>query len=262
VHPAWRSRRWLTLWACCALGYLSHILLDAATSYGTQLLWPFSRHRAGWDVIAIIDPVVTLALLIGLTWALLKRRVAPVAVALIGCGSYIGWGALQHARASTALHRVAAARGHTVVRFEAMPTLANNVVWRALYLHEGQIFSDRIRVGWFSPATVREGWSLPQVREQDLAPGESVRNQRRSFQRFAWFSEHWVARSPTDPSVVADMRYSLSIEAFDPIWGIRFNPVGQPAEVSWINRTRNRQINAGELWREIRGHDPRFRAVP
>jgi hypothetical protein len=28
--------------------------------------------------------------------------------------------------------------------------------------------------------------------------------------------------------------------------------------VEWINRTRNRQISVGELWREITGRDPRF----
>ena len=45
---AWRDRRrWPLLWTAAALSYLSHVLLDAATSYGTQLLWPFSPYRTG-----------------------------------------------------------------------------------------------------------------------------------------------------------------------------------------------------------------------
>jgi hypothetical protein len=49
------------------------------------------------------------------------------------------------------------------------------------------------------------------------------------------------------------MRYSLSAEAFDPIWGIRFTPPGAPAEVEWINRSRERRIDLGGMWREIAG---------
>ena len=123
---------------------------------------------------------------------------------------------------------LATARGHRIERAEVMPTLSNNIVWRALYEHENRVFSDRIRVGWFSDATVREGWSLPLVDLGDLSSAESARNQHESFERFAWFSDEWVARSPADSSVLADMRYSLSAEAFDPIWGIRFTPTGQP----------------------------------
>jgi hypothetical protein len=58
------------------------------------------------------------------------------------------------------------------------------------------------------------------------------------------------------------MRYTLSTEAFDPIWGIRFTPPGLSAEVMWINRSRERKINPGELWAEIIGRDPRFVAIP
>ena len=261
LRPSWRARRWFTLWTGCLLAYLSHVLLDASTSYGTQLFWPFSRFRAGWDVISIIDPPFTLMLLIGLAWALAGQRMVPAVIALVGCASYLGLGVMQHARAAAAQQSLAAARSHTIERFEVMPTLANNIVWRALYLHNGRIFSDRIRVGWFSLAAVREGWSLPLVRKPDLSVAESARNTRGSFQRFAWFSDEWVARSPTDASVLADMRYSLSTEAFDPIWGIRFTAPAEPTEVIWVNRTRERKIKPGELWDEIRGRDSRFRPL-
>ena len=65
----WRERgRWLALWAAAGISYLSHVLLDAATSYGTRLFWPFSDERAGWDWIAIVDPAFTVPLLVGLGW--------------------------------------------------------------------------------------------------------------------------------------------------------------------------------------------------
>ena len=139
-----------------------------------------------------------------------------------------------------------------------MPTLANNLVWRALYVHEGKIYSDRIRVSWFSGATVVEGWSLPLVTKAELTAAERTRNQRRSFERFNWFSEGWVARKPGDDAVFGDMRYSLSPEAFDPIWGIRFTASDAPTEVEWVSRSRNRQISVADLWSEISGGDVRY----
>lgn len=257
----WRSSEWFALWRCCLLGYVSHALLDAATTYGTQLLWPFSSHRTGWDVIAIIDPLFTLVLLVGLLWALIGKKQSFAFVGLALCAGYIGLGIVQHARATAAQRALAESRGHRIERSDVMPTMANNIVWRALYLHEGRIFSDRIRVGWFSSPAVREGWSLPLVEVQNLSAAETGRNRQRSFQRFAWFSDHWVARSPNDTSVLADMRYTLSAEAFDPIWGIRFTPSESSTEVTWVNRSRERRIALAELWREISGGDERFRSL-
>lgn len=262
ASPAWRyGTRWRLLWACSLLAYLSHILLDAATSYGTRLLWPFSDHRTGWDLISVIDPPFTLVLLAGLTWTLVRQRVRPAGIALAFAATYLAAGGVQHGRATSAQAALAHSRGHKPERGEVMPTLGNNIIWRALYVHDGKIYSDRIRVGWFSPATVREGWSLPLVRETELTPEEKARNERRSFQRFAWFSEHWVARSPRDAAVLADMRYTLSAEAFDPIWGIRFTAPGMPNEVDWVNRSRDRQVSATDLWAEISGNDARFRPL-
>jgi inner membrane protein len=75
----------------------SHLLLDLATSYGTQLLSPFSRRRFSLDWIFIIDPYFTALLLAGaiaaLSWPLWGPRLgawllAAAAVYLLVCASY------------------------------------------------------------------------------------------------------------------------------------------------------------------------------
>lgn len=48
----------------------SHLLLDLATSYGTQILSPFSRRRFTLDWVFIIDPYLTALLLVGALSAL------------------------------------------------------------------------------------------------------------------------------------------------------------------------------------------------
>jgi inner membrane protein len=55
----------------------SHLLLDLATSYGTQLLSPFSRRRYALDWIFIIDPYFTVLLLAGAIGALALPHWGP-----------------------------------------------------------------------------------------------------------------------------------------------------------------------------------------
>ena len=55
----------------------SHLLLDLATSYGTQILSPFSRRRFSLDWVFIIDPYLTALLLAGAISALAFHRWGP-----------------------------------------------------------------------------------------------------------------------------------------------------------------------------------------
>jgi inner membrane protein len=109
---------------------------------------------------------------------------------------------------------------------------------------------------------VRAGWSLPRVGTADLTPDELARNGRsRSFERFEWFADGWIARDPAHLAVLGDMRYSLTTDAFDPIWGIRFTQPGTPVPVAWVNRSRDRKIDFGEMWREVIGTDSRYHVI-
>ena len=53
-----------TIYVASFLGYATHGLLDACTSYGTLLFWPFSNERVTWNNISIIDPLFTIPVLI------------------------------------------------------------------------------------------------------------------------------------------------------------------------------------------------------
>lgn len=55
------------------LGFLTHTLLDAFTTWGTQLFWPFDL-RVAFNSIFVIDPLYTLPFLICLLLVLFKKR--------------------------------------------------------------------------------------------------------------------------------------------------------------------------------------------
>src|SRR5512139_2370900 len=71
LHCAF-ARRYLPFcrtWLFAALGYATHGLLDACTTYGTMLLWPFSDARIAWNLVSVVDPAFTLPLLALVAWA-------------------------------------------------------------------------------------------------------------------------------------------------------------------------------------------------
>ena len=49
------------------LAALSHLLLDYTTAYGIRLIEPFNYRWYSWDIVYIIEPLILLALIAGLT---------------------------------------------------------------------------------------------------------------------------------------------------------------------------------------------------
>ncbi len=144
-----RLRDWVGL---CVVALFTHPLLDVFTTYGTQLLWPFSRQRFAFDAVAIVDPVYSLALavalVLGLRWGVrttLARRAAWTALAL--SSAYVGLGLAVNARAEALARGQLVAEGVAEARVAAYPTLfqlpSRRVVARS---------GDEVRVGWVSVA--------------------------------------------------------------------------------------------------------------
>lgn len=93
LTAAWRRWKptqeysWGRLLLTLCLVLLTHPILDAFTSYGTQLWWPFRPTPASWSSIFIIDPFYTLPLLIGVliaTIAGIGRRSQRILIWMLG----------------------------------------------------------------------------------------------------------------------------------------------------------------------------------
>ncbi|MBM3225585.1 MAG: metal-dependent hydrolase, partial [Candidatus Tectomicrobia bacterium] len=97
-----RRTPYAPLYGYACIGYLLSPLLDACTSYGTHLLWPFAAQPIAWSIIAVIDPVFTSLVSVPLVVCLWRqqRGWAHLGVALAVC--YVALGGLQHARAASA----------------------------------------------------------------------------------------------------------------------------------------------------------------
>ncbi|MGH1373446.1 MAG: metal-dependent hydrolase [Cellvibrionaceae bacterium] len=211
----WELAKW------CWLGYATHGLLDAFTSYGTQLLWPFSNYRVAWDGISVIDPLFTLPILGLLIYAARKGKASAATLGIIWGASYLALGLVQHQRAMNIGETIAAERGHTPINLEAKPSFANLIVWKVVYETEDNYHVDAVRPG----LTGNKHWagdSIPKLDiERDLPWLDPLSQQAKDIERFRWFSAGYIAVDKHNPNQIIDIRYSMLPQKIDPLWGIR-----------------------------------------
>lgn len=233
------NRYWRELMLAGMLAALSHVLLDACTSYGTCLLWPVSDRRISWDIIAVIDPAFTLPLVLGLYLSTRRKSPRPAAVALAIAAAYLGLATIQHVRAAALQRTIIAERGQVATRARVTPLLGTINGYRSLYEADGKLYADAIRVPFWRGGMMRRGATVA------AAP---IRTMTRDEQRFIHFADGYVARVPHRPEVLGDMRYSIRSDGFEPLWGATFEPP------RWVNLQADYQPRGWRtLWRETIG---------
>ena len=103
IFPFFRSSMSLkTVYIACFFGYATHGLLDACTSYGTQLFWPFSDQRVTWNNISIVDPLFTIPIVILLGVAVKTRKKMFSFIAIGWITFYLSLGFIQYERTLSA----------------------------------------------------------------------------------------------------------------------------------------------------------------
>jgi inner membrane protein len=206
------------------LGYSLSGVLDAFTTYGTHLFWPFLDEAVSWNLIAVVDPLFTLALAIGVVAALVRRTPRPAWLALAFCALYLGVGWVQSERAEDLAHGLAEARGHVPERLLVKPTLGNLLVWRSLYETDGTFHVDAVRAGLGATRVYPGGTAERLIPARDFPDLPPTSIAYRDLRQFADFSDGWLARHPEQSEVIGDLRYSMTPNGVAPIWGIEVDP--------------------------------------
>ncbi len=218
----WPLRR-LLLFAVVAT--LTHGLLDACTSYGTMLYWPFHGHRESWDIISIIDPIFTLPLVIFTLLSFIFRRPIFAQIALLLSVSYLCLGLYQHSQAHTYAQSLAISRGHQVDRISVRPSFGNIALWRLVYRSGETYYVDALRTLPFAedvlyPGSKVTAYTEVLAREELLLESQQICD----LERFRFFSQGYLYRLPEQPNIIGDLRYSMFPDSIQPLWGIRLKP--------------------------------------
>lgn len=203
-HPGYStSRLLLTLW----LILVTHTLLDAFTSYGTQLFWPLRPTPTAWSSLFIIDPLYTVpliaAVLISLFTGLREQSWRVPAVALAVSTLYIGFSLAGKFMAEQRVERELARQGIQAEQLFTTPTPLNTLLWRVIVL-DGEHYHEAL-VGWFDDEP-------PQL--QRLPRGTHLREHlvdAPMHQRLEWFSGGVLRYDQIgDRLVVTDLRLGMT----------------------------------------------------
>jgi inner membrane protein len=209
-------------WIYSTLGYATHGLLDACTSYGTLLFWPFSQTRIAWNNISIIDPLFTIPLLILIVTAGLKQKKIYALIAILWAIFYLLLGVYQKNEAIKVGKIIAKSREHIVTRITVKPSIGNLLLWKSIYETQDKFYVDAIRLGW-SPK-IFNGESIDKINIQSAFPWLMVKSQQaKDIERFKWFSNGYIAINPKNKNQILDIRYSTLPNEIGGLWGIELS---------------------------------------
>jgi inner membrane protein len=213
----------LKTWLFATLGYGTHGLLDACTSYGTQLLWPFSNERISWNNISIIDPLFTIPVLIFLVLSLIKRKSFWAKMALGWGLIYLFVGFIQNHRAEQAGKEIVMHRNHQPEILSVKPSFGNLILWKIIYQHNDYFYIDAVNIGL--KKEVFSGQKVKKFNKLDLSYYHDLSEiQKKDIDRFLWFSQDFVAANPQNQYELLDIRYSNLPNEVGGLWGIHLTP--------------------------------------
>jgi inner membrane protein len=134
--------RWGVLYLLALFGALSHILLDFTNNYGVRPFEPFNSRWYSWDIVFVVEPVLLVALTLGLVLPALFGLVAGEigakrdklrgrGWAIVALSAMVGFWFVrdvQHRQAVAMLNSRQMATGDTL-RVGAMPYPVNPFHW-------------------------------------------------------------------------------------------------------------------------------------
>ena len=209
-------------WLYCTLGYGTHGLIDACTSYGTLLFWPFSDMRIAWNNISIIDPLFTLPLIILIALATIKKKNVYSKIALGWAVTYLMIGVYLHNVAINVGKEIAEQRGHIITRIKAKPSFGNLILWKTIYETDNQFYVDATNLLFNK---IIPGESIKKLNQEEDFPWLKEESQQyKDVERFKWFSNDFLAVNPQNKNQIIDIRYSGIPNEIGGLWGVQLNP--------------------------------------
>ena len=256
LHPDTKEHRW-RWFALVYLVFVTHVLLDSFTVYGTQIFWPFVTTPMTWSTIFIIDPLYTVPLLLGIIAALIAGRrwswgYTINTIGLMLSTGYLVWtlGAKWHVE--NVVRNAIAGQNMADVKVLTTPTPFNSLLWRVLAVDDTNYYE-----GFYSvldkDKTIRfEHYPRSLDLIEPLTDSWPV-------QRLQWFTKNFYAASSINNDImITDLRMGL-----EPEYVFRFkvgemgNPHPQPVQVEQLPGIRSYERLYG-VWERIWDPQARF----
>jgi inner membrane protein len=229
--------------------WITHILIDCFTVYGTSVFWPFSDYRVGFNNLFIIDPFYTGPLVLSLLLLMFFRKPEQQLwrrrLCWWGLGvssAYVVLSLLMKWEVSNQFAADLERRGVEYQRRMEAPAPLNVFLWRAV-VDRGDEFWVGYRSVFESDTTPIDWVIFP--REHEVA---TPYMDEREIQTIDWFADGWWIARPyaANGLWLADLRFGETR-----LWRIDQPGVDHALAFAWIfdpnaEQDRLRQVRWGD----------------
>lgn len=242
---------WLFFWA-----FITHPILDAHTTWGTQLFWPID-YPIAFKTIFVIDPLYTLPFLTFLILAACQKREAPKRrfynnMGLIISSTYLlltfGLKGLAYNQFEKALKN----QGIDYSQLETKPSPLNTILWSA-----NVDTKDYYLIGYYSFFDKKPIHFEAYPKNHELL-GELVNNEK--VKRMIHISKGWYAISKKDDTLLFnDLRFGLlslkpKAQNFAFQYEIKTDNLGEVTFTETVKDREDAKQLLNDLWLRIKGN--------
>ncbi|GGH44078.1 metal-dependent hydrolase [Mangrovimonas yunxiaonensis] len=251
THKHVKDWAWLFFWA-----FLTHPLLDAHTTWGTQLFWPLDL-RLAYKNIFVIDPLYTLPFLGCLLIAMWYKRTSKkrrfyTYLGLILSSSYLFITVILKGLAYLQFEKALTDQNITYIKMDTRPSPLNTILWNA-----NVETKDHYLLGSYSFFDTAP-MSFTAYPKNTALLGDLILHEK--VKRMIAISEGWYTISENNGQLYFnDLRFGLmSLEPSSQDFVFRFLIETHPnGVVTFTEQPRNRE-NARQLmaalWSRIKGN--------
>ncbi len=169
------------------LGFVTHVLLDGGTAYGTQMFLPFTNKLISWNNLAVVDPLFTIAPLLFFiaVWFFKKEnnfRRKFAFVSLLISLLYLGTSTIHKFNSARVFKQNLKEKNITVTDFTSTPTMFTSWLWNMIAYNDSTMYLAEYSV--FQKSKKIEIVSIP----RNLQSLNTIKNSY-AVQTAIWFSE-------------------------------------------------------------------------
>ncbi|HMU03211.1 MAG TPA: metal-dependent hydrolase [Saprospiraceae bacterium] len=245
------------------LSLITHPILDCFTTYGTQILLPFSDQRVAFNNIAVADPAYTVPFLICLLIAMFLSRTNPNRsrwnnAGLIISSLYMIFTLYNKTRINTIFENSLRQEHIVYNRYMTTPSILNNVLWSGIAETDSAFY-----FGQYSFFDKQKTFKLMK-RDKNNPEFAVALEEDPTLKTLRWFSDDYFAieRKSGDSIQYYDLRFgTFRVKPSDPDnfvfkFILQENPVGNFTLLGQDDGPRD--ANMGEvfkmLWNRILGN--------